>query len=115
MVFQIKRPAPKPVVTAPKGKTPVAPSRPPTQVHIKNEVSEEGGAVKSVTTRLAVMHQNILNNLQGKLECDRTEVMKRGLRLLNTVCSAPDARIVLIREDGSEETIPIMTDGVYSC
>jgi len=92
---------------------PVKPIRPTNPSNMGKPVTEEEPrTVKSVTVRMPPNTLAMLDAAVASYDSDRTEVIKRALRLLNACLSGHNASIVLTDRSGKERSITMVIDGV---
>jgi hypothetical protein len=67
---------------------------------------------KTFSLRADATHQAMIARIMNTLSCDKTEAVKRWIRIGNHAYSAHNAELILTDEQGNKTTIPIMSDGV---
>lgn len=116
----IKRPIAKPQSGHVSPKV-VAPPNPPSggsSVRSGRKAAKENGgdkeqrSTKSVTTRMPPDHLEMLDECVTVYESDRTEVIKRAIRLLNTALCAHNSSLTVIDGAGKTKEIHLVIDGV---
>jgi hypothetical protein len=76
------------------------------------ERREEGEDMKGMSFRFGRLYRGIIEDLERKLETNKTEVVKKGLQHLRTMFGAHNAEIVLTDRAGKKTTIPVITNGI---
>jgi hypothetical protein len=74
--------------------------------------AKEKGAPKSLTVRMPANHQAMLEACMAAWECDKSEAVKRMVRLANSILSAKDAKLITVDASGATATIPLVKNGV---
>ena len=74
------------------------------------DTQETERSVKSISLRLPAGHMDKLEELQSRLECDRTEVIKRAIRLAHAAFMQDEASLVTV-EGGEKLVQPLVTRG----
>lgn len=69
-------------------------------------------ATKAVSIRLSETHIQYLEECQKVYDCDRSEAMRRAIRLLRLAANGHNANLVTQDRSGKEQKYPIMTDGI---
>jgi len=70
------------------------------------------GPAKSITVRMPPTTLGHLEDAVRQYESDRTEVLKRAVRLIHHCLSGHNAKIVIADKEGSEREIAMVIDGV---
>ena len=78
---------------------------------IMEEPSRETGDPKTVSVRLPPSHFAMLEDIKSVAECDKSEAIKKSLRLMANALSAHSSVLTLTDSNGNETTIPIMVRG----
>lgn len=109
MALAIKKPgALKPPVVVPK----LVPKVVPASAPIVAPEPKAKGETKTVTVRMQSSHLDMLEEIQSIAECDRSEAIKRAVRLLHTALSGHDAHLIVSDAAGAKQTVPLMNKGV---
>jgi len=72
---------------------------------------KEEGETKTVSVRFPPSHHALLEEVKAIAECDKSEAVKRGLRLLHNALTSRDAMLHLTDGNGNKTVIPIMRNG----
>ncbi len=67
---------------------------------------------KSITIRMPDNHTTMLEEVMGRLECDKSEAVKRGIRLSHNVFTAKEAKLTITGDDGQTTTTILVKNGV---
>ena len=103
MALPIRKIATKPVVPAKVMTTaPEAPRR-------RKQGSVDG---QTVTVRMPPNHMEMITAAMEITETDRSELIKRAVRLLHTALQSHDAELILRDRSGKQSILPIMSGGV---
>jgi len=94
---------------------PVVPATTAPTTHAPRSPQKRGGGTvegKTITVRMPPNHMQMIEQNMASLECDRSECLKRAIRLQNTALSSWSATLILRNERGEQTTIPVVNDGV---
>jgi hypothetical protein len=105
----IKRPAiSRPVSAVNAASKPIKPAAKPAAAPAEAETR----ATKSVTTRMPPATLDMLDSIVATYESDRTEVIKRAIRLLNAALSGHNAVVIISDRAGKAKELNLKIDGV---
>lgn len=111
----IAKPVAKPVAKPELSRPPVRPApKPVAPAKATAKPAKENGerATKSLSIRMPPDTLEMLDNAVASYESDRTEVVKRAIRLLSTVLSGHNACVTVTDADGNKKDINLVIDGV---
>lgn len=77
-----------------------------------NTTDDEPKAVRSITIRMPPTTLGMLDNAVAMYDSDRTDVMKRAVRLLAHCLSGHNSAIVITDRAGKTKEINMVIDGV---
>ncbi|MET4190661.1 Arc/MetJ-type ribon-helix-helix transcriptional regulator [Bradyrhizobium sp. JR3.12] len=76
------------------------------------EPSEAPSKTKSLTVRMPANHQAMLDECMERWECDKSEAVKRAIRLAHSVLSSKEARLTTVDATGDTATTILIKNGV---
>jgi hypothetical protein len=67
---------------------------------------------KSITVRMPANHTLMLEEVMGIIEADKSETIKRAIRLMHSVMTGHNVEMVMVDKDGRKTVTQIIKNGV---